>query len=851
MTARGRWLRAGLIGLLVALVGGRWVAAIAADNLWASAVGVASVQGQIRTLRGSLEAVAFIVAALWCGGNLYLVYRSIGAVHVPRRLGNLEIVEAVPRRYLLVGAIGVGLLLAYALSHGAADWWTVRALAGAGVPLGMHDPILGRDLGYYLFRLPWLRAVHAFVLLLTGVVLLIAGFLYLAVGVVRWRERHVEVHALARTHLALLLSAFALALFWGYRLEPLEYVAGIHHVPFDRVMTDIRIPFARFLAAVALATALGSLVWIRVPRAAIVLLVWTVLATTSFVGHYIAPTFAAAANGVNGRTTPALDSAAAAFRRVAFGLPPDTRYAPPSHPGPEFVARHRAALELAPLWDGRLATRAMNRRATLRPYDRIFTTYLTAPMTANGPPIYLGVAEVDLQAARQADQAMTWERVHHHPYASAHGVFALDAARTGADGAPRFLSAVGGAAAFASDSVPLVDSAALWFGPHVADFAVADPVDGTFDGVEAGGMLRRIVLAWALQSPHLLSRRDVHPDTRILWDRTVAPRLERYAPFAQFGTPYPVLADGRLLWVAPGCVWTEGTPLVNQVSWDGRRVGYLRCAFVGVVDAQSGQTDVYASRDADPVSAAWLRLLPQLVRSDSSLPPTVRNHLRYPERLLRAQVEELRSADPRLRDTASVRRIPDVYWWFGTAPGDTMPRIRARVAIEGPGPVRGQTDLAAIVDATVRGGDPRVTVFVLDDPHALPGPSTLGGVLEEPSASGDAGVPGTLRLAPFDDGVLAVQSRYRTDGDSTGQGPRLIDVALGWRGALGRGATLADALANMQSAPVMERGSAALAEARRLYTTMDSARRAGDWERFGTAYDALGRLLGGTADSLP
>lgn len=850
MTARGRWMRAALIALLVALVVGRWAAGNAADDLWAAALGVAAAQRQIRMLRVSLDLLAFVVAAAWCGGNLYLVYRSIGAVHVPRRLGNLEIIEAVPRRYLLIGAIGVGLLLAYALSHGAGDWWTVRALAGGDRALGMRDPILHRELGYYLFRLPWQRALHAFVLLLTGVVLLIAGFLYLAVGVVRWRERRVEVHALARTHLALLLAAFALALLWGYRLEPVEYVAGIHHVPFDRVMTDIRIPFARFLSAVAIAAALGSLIWIRVPRAAIVLLVWTVLATTSFVGHYIAPTFAAAANGISGRMTPSFDSAATAFRRVAFGLPPDIRYAPPSAPGPAFVVRHRAALARAPLWDERFATSAMNRRADIRPYDRIFETYLVAPMARDSTPAYLGVAEVDLQAARQGDRAMTWPRVHHLPYAAATGVFALDAARIGPGGAPRFLGAPDAAPASAAVPVPLADASALWFGPHVADYAIADRADGTFDGVPAGGLLRRLVLAWALQSPHLLSRHDVHPDTEVLWDRAVAPRLDRFAPFAEFGTPYPVLADGRLFWVAPGCVRSEGTPLVRQVSWNGRQVGYVRCALVGVVDAQTGRTAVYAERDADPVTDAWLRLVPQLVQSADSLPSAIRDRLRYPERLLRAQVEALRDADSRLRDTASVHRVPDVYWWFGTAPGDSVERIRARVAIEVPGQVPGQTDLAAIVDATVRDGENHLSALVLDDPHALPGPSTLGGEFANPSVREDE-VSGTMRVVPFPDGVLAVQSRYVTDGDSTRQTPRLVGVTLGWRGALGRGATLADALANVSSAPVMERGAAAVAEARRLFATMDSARKVGNWRAFGDAYDALGRLLGHTTDTLP
>src|SRR4051812_37584254 len=146
--ANSRWVRLSLAIALVVLLAGRWIADHTANRLWADSLGIGAAHADIDAVRLMLLALAFTSAALWCVGNVYLFYRSIGSVHVPRRVGNIEFLEAVPRRYLLTGAIAVGLLLAIVVSHRAGDWWTSQALLDEGSSIGTRDPILNRDLGY-------------------------------------------------------------------------------------------------------------------------------------------------------------------------------------------------------------------------------------------------------------------------------------------------------------------------------------------------------------------------------------------------------------------------------------------------------------------------------------------------------------------------------------------------------------------------------------------------------------------------------------------------------------------------------------------------------------------------------
>ena len=88
-------------GLLVAaLVGGRWLAVETAERAWDRTFAGGEALVAARDLARLLQALVLLVAIVWMAGNLLIVYRAIGSVQMPRRLGDLEIVEAVPRRTL-------------------------------------------------------------------------------------------------------------------------------------------------------------------------------------------------------------------------------------------------------------------------------------------------------------------------------------------------------------------------------------------------------------------------------------------------------------------------------------------------------------------------------------------------------------------------------------------------------------------------------------------------------------------------------------------------------------------------------------------------------------------------------
>jgi uncharacterized membrane protein (UPF0182 family) len=832
---RGRWLILLVGGALVALFVGRWLAVHNTALWWVRALGAADTHRTIASLRLTLDGAAFLGAALWCVGNLYLVYRQIGSVQVPRRVGNIEIVETIPRRFLLAGAVGIGLILAFALSRGAGDWWPDRALARADLEVGAADPILGRDLGYYLYHLPWLRAVHGYFLLVVGIVLLLLILLYGAVGAIRWSERRLVFTDLARWHLGAVLAAFALVLAWGYRLEPGELVAGVHDVPYDTVLTTVRIPTARALGGLALLVAAVSLVWIWLPRGLLPAIAWGVLAVTSFAGHYVAPAFVAAARGAARVTAPQLRAAQDDLTRAAFALATDTVRLDLAVPDRSFPERHRDELAALPLWDHFAVTHLLNSRnqSASDADDPAGGGFMDASLAVypgpggRGMPVYLVVRQPDTASvAPEGGRAF------------AVGAVAVHAAALGAGGRPRFVPSLARPESLVDRPADLwLRDPEVWFAPAATAPALAAPDRGPI-GIPAGGFWRRLALVWALQTPRLLSGPSVGPNTLVLVDRAVSARLARFAPFARFGAAYPVVDAGRLVWVAPGYVASETYPLSATVVWRGRAVRYLQAGLVGVVDARTGRTAVYLRPDADPLSRAWSVLAPDLVRPAEALPPGVRARLRYPEELFTAQLTLLARQRP-----GGVARAPEPFWWAGGAPRDPATRLRMRAVIE----VQIEPRVAAVVDGLVRDGRPRLVVMEYPEPYTLPGPSELGRFLGREPPEG-AVVAGTLRLVPFTDGAVAIQTFYTDSGT-------VADVAVGWRGAVGRGPTLEVALLQVRPvAPGPERprtAQGALDLARELFRQLDSARAAGDWRAFGEAFDGLRRLLGPPTDSTP
>ncbi len=182
--------------------------------------------------------------------------------------------------------------------------------------------------------------------------------------------------------------------------------------------------------------------------------------------------------------------------------------------------------------------------------------------------------------------------------------------------------------------------------------------DGT-GGVELSGLWRKLVFGWKFDGTKFFFSSYPGPQSRILFHREVRERVQTLAPFLQFDDdPYCVLHEGRLFWIIDGFTSSDYYPyaepfssqerisfsdgdrerhVVSRVSPELHGANYTRNSVKAVIDAFHGTVSLYVFEPDDALIQVWQRIFPNLFSPASEMPPGLRQHIRYPVDLLLAQ----------------------------------------------------------------------------------------------------------------------------------------------------------------------------------------------------------------------
>jgi uncharacterized membrane protein (UPF0182 family) len=814
LSRRGRRIAAVVAALVALLFAGRWTATLLADRWWAAELSpaAASFITDWHFLRFTLDLGGCLIASAWFIGHLLLVYRAVGTVQVRRNVANLEFREALTPRALLTVVVVAGVLLGLLVGVGASRWWRDVALAWQGVTYGLQDPLLRHDLGIYVAQLPVWRAGHGFFTLLILLALTGVFILYMLVGAIRWIERRPAINHHARAHLGWLLGALALALAWGYLLEPYELLAG----PAEQLRQSTwrsSVLVSPILAGVALAAGALSAFWAAKPRHALVVSGWLVLAAASMIGHWLLPSV------LGGARVAAVDREPMEhLARVAYNLEDlrDSRLEPVGAPAPPAVPSLWSPAPLAQTFTSDSGHLLSIDPALLTPDGRRRPVWLMLRSGSAGRVTASAVADHRVSASG--------EPLFYRP----------------GDTLPR------------PSQIPLLDLGTDALAPDAPEYRLHQSETA---GIRVGSWPRRLALAWALQAGELL--RDVPPGARIDWRLSPEDRLGRLAPFADWSAPMARVIDGEIVWLLDGYLTSTTFPLSPRAMWRNRRVGAVRASFLGTVNAEGGAVRIYLQPRSDPIAAAWARAANGLVEPASSIPEAVLRAGRYPEDLFRVQAQQLEKAPwkagtmsagsgPRTQEPL----LPQVAW----GPDTSGPWMVS--TFESPGERR----LGAILIGSRADGQAQLRLMRLDSTVTLPVRDVLRNRWENfpsydalsDSIREDGGEidPGPLRVTVSPGGPVAYQTYYalRPSG-----GTVLAWVSVAAPNRLGAGRNLKEAWSNLLGAtaptPPGSAQAGRLDEARRWMERADSALRAGDWSEFGRAWSNLRNLLGLPLDS--
>src|SRR5262249_47971879 len=143
-----------------------------------------------------------------------------------------------------------------------------------------------------------------------------------------------------------------------------------------------------------------------------------------------------------------------------------------------------------------------------------------------------------------------------------------------------------------------------------------------------------------------------------LYVRDPLARVAKVAPFLTLdGSPYPVVANGRIYWIVdgytttdlypysqrlslPAATSTSQTPAGNVAGQPTGGVNYLRNSVKAVVDAYNGDVTLYQWGKPDPLLQAWKNAFPGVIKQGSGpLFHSLLPHMRYPTDLFEVQRE--------------------------------------------------------------------------------------------------------------------------------------------------------------------------------------------------------------------
>jgi hypothetical protein len=102
-----------------------------------------------------------------------------------------------------------------------------------------------------------------------------------------------------------------------------------------------------------------------------------------------------------------------------------------------------------------------------------------------------------------------------------------------------------------------------------------------------------------------------------------------------------VIDGGRLKWIVDAYTTSDALPYSTQNPEKG--FNYIRNSVKVIIDAYDGTVDFYAVDSQDPILKTYMKIFPGVFKDISSISPSLRSHLRYPETLFNVQSNILKT----------------------------------------------------------------------------------------------------------------------------------------------------------------------------------------------------------------
>jgi uncharacterized membrane protein (UPF0182 family) len=656
-----------VVAVLVALfLSARSLAGFYTDYLWFDSVGFGN------TWRGLLWA-RFAPAAVFTVVFFAMMLTSLTiADRIAPRTRALGPEDEMLARYQqsvapYSGRIRIVVSVIFALLAGASvsGEWQRWILFTHAQSFGIKDPQFHMDIGFYVFRLPFLSFVFDWLFAGLIVVLVITALAHYLNGGIRLQTPFQRVTPQVKAHLSVILALMALVKTVQYFLARYELDFSTRGVVEGASKTDVaaQLPALNLLMVISVVAA-GLFVWnifrrgwvlpvIAVGLWGFVSLVIGTIVPAIYQQFFVQPNELAKEKPYIARNITAT--------RAAFGLDDKhvraTRFDFKNNLTGQDLVSDSQTISNARLWDPSVIASNYQIFQSLQTYYR-FPDADTDRYVIDGQERQVLISARELNSDDLPSQS--WVN-RHVVYTHGYGSVVSPANAASGDGQPNF---------FLSD-IPdkgkpevQLDRPQVYFGEQLGGYTLVDAKQREFDyatqgrdvtnrykgsdGVGLSSLIRRAAFALRFGDQNLLISSQITDKTKILYRRDVTDRVKAAAPFLSFDNdPYPVITDGRLVWVFDGYTTSDHYPYSQSQSPDeggaaGKSFNYIRNSVKATVDAYDGTVKYYVVDEKDPIIKAYRAAFPDLFSNFSQMDKDykgLRSHLRYPQDLFRSQTD--------------------------------------------------------------------------------------------------------------------------------------------------------------------------------------------------------------------
>ncbi len=537
-------------------------------------------------------------------------------------------------------------------------------------PFGTTDPVFNKDLGFYIFSLPfynYIRSGLMVLFILAGLVTLgwylkngglqIEGDFGQAEGVPTALPE-IKISSKVKQHLVFLGGIIVLLMAWGYYLKVYGLLYSTQGPAFGASYTDVHVKvyLYRFLILVSVAFAVvlflnafrfrKRLFWSSVGIWLGSILLFSMLIPMMVQKFVVKPNELA-------KESPYI-AYNIDFTRKAFNLNKikEVDFEVGDRLTLEDIKKNEATIQNIRIWDERPLLQTYRQIQTIRLYydfnnvdvDRYFI---------NGRYRQLMLAARELVVDKLPPQAGTWVN-RHLIYTHGYGLAASPVNEVTSEGLPPL---------FIKDLPPSfepdlkIDRPEIYFGEKTEEYVLVKTKTQEFDypkgdknvytiyqgkgGVPIKSFFRRLLFAIEFMDPQILFTNYLESESRIMYNRRIRVRTGLIAPFLDFDAdPYIVISGGKLYWIQDAYTSSDMYPYSRRSFglFGNKSLNYIRNSVKVTVDAYNGKVVYYVMDEEDPIIRTYMKIFPNLFRPFSDMPPDLKRHIRYPKDLFKIQM---------------------------------------------------------------------------------------------------------------------------------------------------------------------------------------------------------------------